>query len=117
MLTYAFYLGAASFIFIPLFKSAIALSLIAFIFGLGLGCGPPITMMLTYTQSPAGHSGEALGLRLSANHLVRVIGPLLFGSIGSAFGLFAVFWGNALMMASGGMLSAQGAKRRKPPHG
>ena len=115
VLSYAFYIGAASFVFIPLFKSAIALSLIAFLFGLGLGCGPPITMMMTYTQSPAGRSGEALGLRLSANHLARVVGPLLFGSIGSAFGLFAVFWGNALMMASGGILSSHGAKRRKSP--
>jgi MFS family permease len=115
VLSYAFYIGAASFVFIPLFKSAIALSLIAFLFGLGLGCGPPITMMMTYTQSPVGRSGEALGLRLSANHLARVVGPLLFGSIGSAFGLFAVFWGNALMMASGGILSSHGAKRRKSP--
>jgi MFS family permease len=116
VLSYAFYIGAASFIFIPLFKSAIALSLIAFLFGLGLGCGPPITMMITYSQSPEGRSGEALGLRLSANHLARVVGPLLFGSIGSAFGLFAVFWGNALMMASGGILSWHGAKRRKSPY-
>jgi MFS family permease len=115
VLSYAFYIGAASFVFIPLFKSAIALSLIAFLFGLGLGYGPPITMMMTYTQSPAGRSGEALGLRLSANHLARVVGPLLFGSIGSAFGLFAVFWGNALMMASGGILSSRGAKRPKSP--
>jgi MFS family permease len=115
VLAYAFYIGAASFIFIPLFKSALALSVIAFLFGLGMGCGPPITMMLTYTQSPKGRSGEALGLRMTANHLARVIGPLVFGSIGSAFGLFPVFWGNALMMASGGMLSRHGAKRRKPP--
>lgn len=115
VLSYAFYLGAASFIFIPLFQSAVALSVIAFVFGLGLGCGPPITMMLTYAQSPAGRSGEALGLRLTVNHLARVIGPLVFGSIGSAFGLFPVFWGDALMMASGGILSWLGAKRRRQP--
>ncbi len=113
VLAYAFFIGAASFMLIPFFTSAIALSLIAFLFGLGLGCGPPITIMLTYAQSPKGRAGEALGLRLSANHLARVVGPLLFGSIGSAFGLFAVFWGNALMMASGGILSSRGARR--PP--
>jgi MFS family permease len=117
VLSWAFYIGAASFIFIPFFKSAIALSVIAFVFGLGLGCGPPITMMLTYAQSPKGRSGEALGLRMTANHLARVVGPLVFGSIGSAFGLFAVFWGNTLMMASGAMLSRHGARRRKPPEG
>lgn len=116
VLARAFTIGAASFILIPLFKSAIALSVIAFLFGLGLGCGPPITMMLTYAQSPAGRSGEALGLRMTVNHLARVIGPLIFGSIGSAFGLFPVFWGNALMMASGGLVSRYGAKRRGQPH-
>ena len=115
VLSWAFYIGAASFILIPFFKSAIALSVIAFLFGLGLGCGPPITMMLTYAQSPEGRSGEALGLRMTANHLARVVGPLVFGSIGAAFGLFAAFWGNALMMAAGGMLSRHGAKRRKRP--
>jgi MFS family permease len=115
VLAYAFCVGAASFILIPLFTNAIALSLIAFLFGLGLGCGAPITMMLTYAQSPEGRSGEALGLRMTANHLARVVGPLLFGSVGSVFGLFAVFWGNALMMASGGILSWRGAKRRKSP--
>lgn len=117
VLAWAFCIGAASFVLIPLFESALALSLIAFLFGLGLGCGPPITMMLTYTQSPEGRSGEALGLRMTVNHLARVVGPLAFGSIGSAFGLFAVFWGNAFMMASGGALSWRGAKRRKSPDG
>lgn len=115
VLAYAFYIGAACFILIPMFQSALALSLIAFVFGLGLGCGQPITLMLTFTQAPPGRSGEALGLRLSANHLARVVGPLLFGSIGAAFGLFPVFWGDALMMASGGILSWLGAKRRKSP--
>lgn len=113
VLSYAFVLGAASFVAIPLFKSTFALSFIAFLFGFGMGCGQPITIMLTYSQSPEGRSGEALGLRLTVNHLTRVIGPLLFGSIGSALGLFAVFWGNALMMASGGVLSHDSAKRRK----
>jgi len=112
VLARAFVVATASFILIPLFKSAIALSVIAFVFGLGLGCGPPITMMLTYIQSPEGRSGEALGLRLTANHLARVVGPLVFGSIGSALGLFPVFWGNALMMAWGALLSWNSAKRR-----
>ena len=105
VLSYAFYIAAASFVLIPFFKDAVVLSLISFVFGLGMGCGPPITMMLTYSQSPEGRSGEALGLRFTANHLARVAGPLLFGSIGSAFGLFPVFWVNALLMASGGLIS------------
>lgn len=112
VLSYAFYLAAASYFFMPLFENAVMLSMISFVFGLGLGCGAPITLMLTYSQSPAGRSGEALGLRMTANHLARVIGPLLFGTIGSAFGLFPVFWGNGLMMASGGLLSGRAAPAR-----
>ena len=112
MLAYAFHIAAASFVLIPFCSNAVALSLVAFLLGLGMGCGPPITMMLTYSQSPAGRSGEALGLRFTANHLARVIGPLAFGSIGSAFGLFPVFWVNALMMACGGLISRGGARGR-----
>jgi len=117
VLSYAFYGAAATFLVIPLFTSTIALSVIAFLFGLGLGCGQPITMMMTYTRSPAGRSGEALGLRQTANHLARVVGPLMFGSIGLALGLFPVFWGNALLMASGGFVSWRGAARRKAAGG
>ncbi len=114
LLAYAFYISAVSFLLIPFFESAVLLALIAFVFGLGLGCGAPITLMLTYSQSPQGRSGEALGLRMTANHLARVIGPLVFGTIGSAFGLFAVFWVNALMMASGGVLADRAAAAAKP---
>ncbi len=114
LLAYAFYISALSFLLIPFFESAAVLSLIAFVFGLGLGCGAPITLMLTYSQSPQGRSGEALGLRMTVNHLARVIGPLVFGTIGSAFGLFAVFWANALMMASGGVLADRAAPAAKP---
>ena len=110
VLAYAFSFAAACFILIPFFSNAYALSLVSFIFGLGMGCGPPITMMLTYSQSPQGRSGEALGLRLTANYVARVAGPLVFGSIGSAFGLLPVFWGNALMMAAGGMLSKRSSR-------
>jgi predicted MFS family arabinose efflux permease len=105
VLACAFFIGAACFVALPFFKSVVVLCVIAFVFGLGMGCGPPITMMLTYAQSAEGRSGEALGLRFTANHMARVIGPLLFGSLGSAFGLFPVFWLNALMLASGGWLS------------
>lgn len=105
VLACAFYLGAASFFVLPFFSSAVVLALVSFTFGLGIGCGQPITMMLTFTRSSEGRSGEALGLRLTVNNLTRVVVPVVFGSIGSAFGLFAVFWGNALMLASGGVLS------------
>jgi MFS family permease len=108
VLAYAFFLGAASLMFVPFFKSAVVLALLSFAFGLGMGCGQPITMMLTYSNSTEGHSGEVLGLRITTNHLARMIGPVVFGAIGSGFGIFPMFWINSLMLVSGGTLTLSG---------
>ena len=113
VLAYAFFLGAASLILVPFFKSAVVLALLSFAFGLGMGCGQPITMMLTFSNSTEGHSGEVLGLRITTNHLARMIGPVVFGAIGSAFGIFPMFWINALMLVSGGTLAISGRISKK----
>ncbi len=105
LLAYSFYLGAAGFIMVPFCHTVLPLVLVSFVFGLGMGCGQPITLMLMFSHSPQGRSGETLGLRLTANNLMRVLGPAVFGSVGSAFGLFAVFWINALVMGAGGVLA------------
>jgi MFS family permease len=101
LLAYSFLIGAAGFMLVPFFESIVILSLVSFFFGLGMGCGQPITLMMTFSNSTEGRSGEAMGLRLTVNHLTRVIGQVFFGSIGSAFGVFSVFWVNAVMLASG----------------
>lgn len=108
VLAFAFFIGAASFLLVPCFESAVALALIAFTFGLGMGCGQPITLMMTYGNSPQGRSGEAMGLRVTVNHMTRVIVPVVFGSIGSLLGLLPVFWINALLLASGGAITRPG---------
>jgi MFS family permease len=113
VLAYAFFLGAASLTLVPFFKSAVVLALLSFGFGLGMGCGQPITMMLTFSNSTEGHSGEVLGLRITTNHLARMIGPVVFGAIGSAFGIFPMFWINALMLVSGGTLTLSGRILKK----
>ena len=113
VLAYAFFLGAASLMLVPFFKSAVVLGLLSFAFGLGMGCGQPITMMLTFSNSTEGHSGEVLGLRITTNHLARMIGPVVFGAIGSAFGIFPMFWINALMLISGGTLTLSGRISKK----
>ncbi len=113
VLAYAFFIGAATLILVPFFKSAPFLMLISFAFGVGMGCGQPITMMLTFNASAEGRSGEALGLRITINHMARVIVPVVFGAIGSGFGLFPVFWVKAFMLASGGALTKPGPIGRK----
>lgn len=108
VLAFSFFIGAASFLLVPFFESAVVLALISFAFGLGMGCGQPITLMMTYGHSPQGRSGEAMGLRVTVNHMTRVIVPVVFGSIGSLFGLLPVFWVNALLLASGGAITRPG---------
>lgn len=105
VLAYAFYVGAASLLVVPLVKNATILALISFIFGLGMGCGGPIVTMLMFGSSPEGRSGETLGLKMTVNHFTKVVSPVLFGSIASAFGLLPTFWINALMLGAGGILS------------
>jgi MFS family permease len=115
LLAYSFYLGALGFVLVPFCHSALPLAVVSFIFGCGMGCGQPITLMLMFSQSPQGRTGETLGLRLTVNNLMRVLGPAVFGSVGSAFGLIAVFVINGLVMAAGGVMALPPKKRRGGP--
>jgi MFS family permease len=105
LLAYAFFMGAVSLCLIPFLSSAIALGLISFLFGLGMGFGQPVITMLMFRGSPKGRSGEALGLRMTVVHITKLVGPVAFGSIGSALGLPPMFWINAVLLATGGLLS------------
>ena len=105
LLAYSFCLAALGFALVPLFQNAMLLALVSFVFGLGTGCGQPIATMMMFSRAADGRSGEALGLRLTANNLVRVIAPAVFGFVVSAFGLPPVFFINAAMMAAGALVS------------
>jgi len=95
---------------VPLFSQAPLLAAVAFLLGLGLGCAQPITILLTYNHAPAGRSGEALGMRLTVNKLIQIAVPLVFGGLGTAFGLVPVFWANGAFLLLGGAVSL--AERR-----
>ena len=111
LLAYAFYLVAIGSLLVPFLRSPAALAIVSFMFGLGMGCGQPVTTMLMFGFSEEGRSGETLGLRQSVNNALRMIGPSFFGFVASAFGLFPVFWINALMMGTGGWLARRVATR------
>ncbi|MCC7081767.1 MAG: MFS transporter [Burkholderiales bacterium] len=112
LLAYSFFIGAASLVLMPFFQSVYVLIVLSFALGLGMGCGQPIITMLMYSYSPAGRTGEALGLRMSFIHLTKLVGPVVFGAIGSALGLAVMFGVNAAVMAGGGILSRPRARRR-----
>lgn len=107
VLAYSFYFAASGFVLVPFFENIAALALVSFIFGLGIGCGQPITTMLIFSRSAEGRSGETLGLRQTVNNILRVSGPPLFGLVATAFGLPPVFWLSAALLGSGGVLARQ----------
>lgn len=104
----SFYLAAGSFALIPFFSSAPVLCLLSFLYGFGLCVGQPITMMLSFSNSASGRTGEVMGLRQSVNHGTRVITPLIFGSVGSVAGIASVFIVAAGMLASGALMLRSG---------
>ena len=110
VLTASLFIAGATYLLVPLVSQAPLLAAIAFLLGLGLGCAQPLTIILTYNHAPPGRSGEALGLRLTANKLTQIAVPLVFGAMGTAFGLVPVFWANGVFLLAGGVISL--AERR-----
>ena len=110
VLTASLFIAGATYMVVPLVREAPLLALTAFFLGIGLGCAQPLTILLTYNHAPAGRSGEALGMRLTVNKLTQIAVPLLFGGLGSAFGLLPVFWANGAFLLAGGFVSL--AERR-----
>ena len=114
LLTWSLFTGAIGFALVPFTGDAILLGAIAFFFGLGMGLGVPLTVILMYSHTTEGRTGQTLGLRLTSNNFVRVTGPILFGAIGTALGLPPVFWINAAAMVCGGLLVRAGEDRPEP---
>lgn len=113
VLAYALFLGALSFLAVPFFKTALVLSVIAFVFGFGINCTQPIALMLMYSRSPEGRSGEALGLRFALDNAARLVSPVIFGLVASAIGLGAVFLINALVLGAGGAVTYLDANKSR----
>jgi MFS family permease len=105
VLAFSFYVSALAFAAAPLFESVALLGVVSSLFGLGMGCGQPITTLQIFSRSAAGRSGEMLGLRQSVNNALRVTGPTVFGYVATLFGLPPVFWMSAVMMGGGGLLA------------
>ncbi len=114
LLASTFVIAAISFVLLPLSENALILGLISFCFGLGMGCGMPITMMMLFSRAPEGRSGETIGLRQAVNNFVRVITPPIFGVIASIAGLLPVFFVSAVLMGGGALVVRPKAARSTP---
>ena len=104
ILLYAIFFAACVFALFPLFKNPYALGAVAFLLGLGVGCGQPMSMSLIYALAPAGRAAEAAGLRVTVNNATHLVIPLLFGTLGAAFGYAPVWLANSALLGVGGWL-------------
>lgn len=107
VLTGSLFAATVTYALFPFLSGTPMLVATAFLLGLGLGCAQPLTIMLTYHHAPPGRSGEALGMRLTVNKITQIAIPLVFGGIGSVFGLAPVFWANAAFLLAGGVLAVK----------
>jgi predicted MFS family arabinose efflux permease len=114
VLTGSLFVATATYALFPFLSGASMLVVTAFFLGLGLGSAQPLTIMLTYHHAPPGRSGEALGMRLTVNKITQIAIPLVFGGIGTVFGLAPVFWANAAFLFAGGMLSVKDLRSPAP---
>jgi len=107
VLTASLVVAGITYLAFPGFENPYVLGLISFALGLGLGCGQPLSIILTYNDAPSGRAGEALGLRLTVNKFTQIVVPLAFGSLGTALGTSPVFWANAVLLLAGSYLSRE----------
>lgn len=104
-------LAGAALVAFPLVSDFALLLVMSFVLGLGLGCGAPLSMTLSYNRAPAARAGEAIGLRQTVNKGIETTVPVIFGFASTAFGAMPVYWLGALVLALGGWLMHGDARR------
>ena len=95
---------------VPLVSTFAALLGVAFVLGLGMGSGAPLSMTLCYNRSPAGRAGEVVGLRQTVNKTMEAVMPAIFGVLSVAFGMLPVYCLGAAALACGGWLMQRDAR-------
>lgn len=104
--------ACVSFISIPLTQNPWLLGTASFVVGLGLGCGQPLAMVLSFNAAPAGRSAEAIGMRMAVSYGSHVVIPPVFGALGAVTGLAPVFWTCAMLMGGGAALNRKSVTKR-----
>lgn len=114
MLAGALLISALAFMTFPLTTSAALLAAAAFVLGLGLGCGQPLSMILAFNAGPPNRSAESISMRLAVSYGAHVVVPPVFGVIGAAVGGIApIFWTCAMIMGGGSWIN-RAIKKPKP---
>jgi MFS family permease len=97
----AMIVAAVIYALYPFAPAAWAMMGLSFLLGLALGCVQPMVMSALHRLTPEHRHGEALGLRLTVLNLSSATMPLLFGALGAAAGVAAVFWISAAALGGG----------------
>jgi predicted MFS family arabinose efflux permease len=116
ILTTAILIAAAAFTLLPFFANPYALAAVAFLLGLGVGCAQPMTMSLLYLLTPAGRIAESFGLQKTVRNATHLVVPIVFGSVGAAFGVTAVFLSNTVILLTSGFLLRKAGIPRSDLH-
>jgi predicted MFS family arabinose efflux permease len=103
----ALFVTALGYLAFPLLDSFAALLAAAFLLGMALGGGQPVSMSLLHMAAPAGRAGEAVGVRSAITAASQTLLPLVFGALGNAVGLGVVFWAVAGVLAAGGFATSR----------
>ncbi len=111
ILIYAIGVGALTFILFPLLENPFLLAAVAFVLGLGCGCGQPISGSLIYSLTPAGRQSEGAGVRVMFNNVVHLVVPVVFGAIGTALGFVPVFASISMLLLSGSVYTHRSSAR------
>ena len=85
----------------PLLPTAWLMGACSVLLGLALGSVQPMIMSMLHQVTPVHRQGEALGLRLMTINASSVAMPMLFGTLGTAFGVAWVFWLVGTTVAAG----------------
>jgi hypothetical protein len=59
---------------------------------------------LIYSLAPKDRVSEAAGIRVTVNNFTHLVIPLVFGTIGTAFGYAPVWLANSALLSIGGWL-------------
>lgn len=107
MTSICLFVTGACYLIFPLATTLFFLLPAAMAMGLALGCGQPMALSLVHQTAPPSRSGEAAGVRSTITSASQTFLPLVFGALGSAVGVLAVFWIGALFLIAGGVFARQ----------
>ena len=93
----------------PFAKGAWQMGALSLCLGLALGCVQPMILSALHMLTPDHRHGEALGLRMQVMSASGAVMPMIFGSLGAAAGVAAVFW-----LAGGGVAAGSWLAKNLP---